>query len=165
MAVEATRPAKWYHPIKISPISHTPVFIFSIIYTIFAIFFSVLVCLWACVCVCVSLEIWVTFQMIIFSPMTHTFPLLDYANATFEPAAVNERETADPVLVNRWCMTQNADDKSHVQSEHGAVTMFSQFCIWKLGEIYIKWELRIGTSHYFLTVFQWRDSIFSNYWF
>lgn len=29
----------------------------------------------------------------LFPPMTHTFPLLDYANATFETVAVNEKET------------------------------------------------------------------------
>lgn len=63
--------------------------------------------------------------MIIFSPMTHTFPLLHYANATFEPLAVNEKETAGPILVNRWCMTPNAVDKNHVQGEQGVVTLCS----------------------------------------
>ncbi len=49
--------------------------------------------------------------------MTNTFPLLDYANATFEPLAVNEKETAGFILVNRWCLMQNAVDKNNVQSE------------------------------------------------
>lgn len=59
--------------------------------------------------------------------MTHTFPLQDYANATFEPLAVNEKEIAGPILVNRWCMTQNAVDINNVQRGQGVVTMCSIF--------------------------------------
>lgn len=32
--------------------------------------------------------------------MTHTFPLLDYANATFETVAVNEKETFCEAVVH-----------------------------------------------------------------
>lgn len=38
--------------------------------------------------------------------MTHTFPLLDYANATFGTVAVNEKETAGLTFVKRWRVTQ-----------------------------------------------------------
>lgn len=38
--------------------------------------------------------------------MTHTFVQPDYANATFQTLAVNERETAAPIFVNQQCMAQ-----------------------------------------------------------
>lgn len=46
---DATRPAKWYHPIKILCISHTPVLIFFFYHLQYlAIFLSVLVCVRVC---------------------------------------------------------------------------------------------------------------------
>lgn len=59
----------------------------------------------------------------LFSPMTHTFAQLDYANATFQTPAVNERETVGPIFVNPQCMTQNAVDINKVQCEQRVVTV------------------------------------------
>lgn len=46
--------------------------------------------------------------------MTHTFPVLDYANAAFEPLEVNEKTTEDPF----FCESA-VHDANSVQNEQG----------------------------------------------
>lgn len=49
--------------------------------------------------------------------MTHTLPLLGYANATFEPLAGKEKETAGPIFVT-----------CNEQTKQGMLTMYRNFC-------------------------------------